>query len=80
MKWRLTIYLTSPRLPPPLAGSYPSPWALSAARAAAVAQALEQGCSFPAAQLSATGNGNQPSPAGLKLTGDPLELELRPSR
>ncbi len=39
-------------VPPALATSYPSSWALSAARAAAVAQALEQGCSFPAAQLA----------------------------
>jgi chemotaxis protein MotB len=63
-------------VPPALLTSYPSPWALSAGRAAAVAQALEQGCSFPAAQLSAIGNGNQPRLSGLKLTGDPLELEI----
>jgi len=63
-------------VPPPLAVSYPSPWALSAGRAAAVAQVLEQGCAFPAAQLSATGDGNQQRLAGLKLTGDPVELEI----
>ena len=63
-------------VPPALVGSYPSSWALTAARAAAVAQALEQGCAFPAAQLSATGNGNQQPLAGLKLTGDPIELEV----
>jgi len=63
-------------VPPPLAISYPNPWSLSAGRAAAVAQTLEQGCSFPATQLSATGNGNQQPLAGLKLTGDPVELEV----
>ncbi len=63
-------------VPPALASSYPSPWALSAGRAAAVAQVLERVCSFPAAQLSATGNGNQQPLAGLQLTGDPLELEV----
>jgi chemotaxis protein MotB len=61
---------------PALAASYPSPWALSAARAAAVVQVLEQSCSFPAAQLSATGDGSQPLAAGLKLSGDPVELEV----
>ena len=63
-------------VPPALAANYPSPWALSAGRAAAVVQALEQACSFPAAQLSATGYGNQPPLAGLKLTGDPVEIEV----
>ncbi len=66
-------------VPPALAVNYPNAWALSAGRAAAVAQALEQTCSFPAAQLSATGNGSQQPVAGLKLTGDPVELELGPS-
>ncbi len=63
-------------VPPALAVSYPSTWALSAGRAAAVAQNLEQACSFPAAQLSATGNGNQQPLADLKLAGDPVELEV----
>jgi chemotaxis protein MotB len=63
-------------VPPTLAASHPSPWALSAGRAAAAAQALEQGCSFPAAQLSAIGDGSQQRLSGLKLTGDPLELEI----
>ncbi|HEY0466751.1 MAG TPA: hypothetical protein VGC79_21235 [Polyangiaceae bacterium] len=62
-------------IPPGLAASYPSPWALSAGRAASVAQAL-QSCGLSAAQLSATGNGNQPARAGLKLSGDPIELEV----
>jgi chemotaxis protein MotB len=66
-------------VPPALAASYPNAWALSAGRAAAVAQSLEQACAFPAAQLSATGNGNQQPLAGLKLTGDPVELQLEPS-
>jgi len=62
-------------VPPALAVSYPSAWALSAGRAAAVAQVLEQACAVPAAQLVATGNGTQQL-AGLKITGDPLELEV----
>jgi len=62
-------------VPPALAGSYPSPWALTGARAAAVAQAL-QACGVAAAKLSATGNGNEPVVAGLELTGDPLALEI----
>jgi len=60
---------------------YPTPWALSAARAAAVAQALEGDCSFPAAQISATGSGkHDPWAAQLasaKLPADRLEIELK---
>jgi len=64
-------------IPPALVGSYPSAWALSAGRAAAVAQVLEQACNVSAAQLSAMSNGTQPPPAGLKLAGDStVELEL----
>lgn len=63
-------------VPPALAVSYPSPWALSAGRAAVVAQALEQACSFPAAQLSVMANGNQQPLVGLKLNGDPMTLEV----
>lgn len=62
--------------PPALAVTYPTAWALSAGRAAAVAQTLEQGCAVPASALSATGNGNQPLRPGLKLSGDPIELEI----
>jgi len=62
-------------VPPALPVGYASDWALSAGRAAAVAQALEQNCSFPAAQLSAMGYGQQPL-AGLKPTGDPVQLEV----
>jgi len=62
-------------VPPVLPVGYASAWALSAGRAAAVAQALEQNCSFPATQLSAIGYGQQPL-AGLKPTGDPIQLEV----
>jgi len=65
-------------VPPALAVSYPTAWALSAMRAAVVAQTLEQTCSFPPAQLSAVGNGSQPPRVGLKITGDPIELEVGP--
>jgi len=61
-------------VPPALAGSYPSPWALTGARAAAVAQAL-QACAA-SAKLSATGNGSEPLVPGLELAGDPLALEI----
>ena len=60
-------------VPPGLAGGSASPWAVSAGRAAAVAQAL-QSCGLSATELSATGN-QQPL-AGLKISGDPIELEL----
>lgn len=66
-------------IPPALAAAYPSSWALSAGRAAAVAQVLEQACAVPAAALSATGSGTQAPRAGLKLTGDPVELEIGPA-
>jgi chemotaxis protein MotB len=62
-------------VPPVLPVGYASAWALSAGRAAAVAQALEQSCSFPAAQLSAIGYGQQLL-AGLKPTGDPVQIEV----
>jgi chemotaxis protein MotB len=66
-------------IPPALIGSYPSPWALSAARAAAVAQGLEQACNVSASQLSVTSTGTQQPPTGLKLAGDStVELELGP--
>ena len=67
-------------VPPALLKSYPTPWALSAARAAAVAQALEADCSLPASQISATGNGKHDPAASLlsnaKLPLDRVELEL----
>jgi chemotaxis protein MotB len=39
--------------------SFGNPWAYSAARAAAVALAMEEKCAVPPTQLSATGNGKQ---------------------
>ena len=53
-------------IPPALAASFAGPWALTAARSAAVAQAVQDACAFPAAQLSATGN----------ATGDPIAAQL----
>jgi chemotaxis protein MotB len=61
----------------PLAKSYPSPWSFSAARAAVVTRALEEGCAVPASQLSAVGQGKyDPFAALLKLPGERIELEL----
>jgi chemotaxis protein MotB len=61
----------------PLAKSYPSPWAFSAARAAVITQALEEGCGVPVSQLSAVGQGKyDPFAALLKLPGERIELEL----
>jgi chemotaxis protein MotB len=62
--------------PPALAKLYPTPWALSAARAAAVAQALQDTCALPATQLRATGVANREPLPTLKISGDHLELEL----
>ena len=67
-------------VPPALAASFAGQWALSAARAAAVAQGVQDGCAFPAAQLSASGNGTRdPIAAQLgsfKAATDHVELEL----
>lgn len=67
-------------VPAALQGSYPGAWALSASRAAAVTQLLEEKCSLAAAQLSATGNGRrdpfQTQLAGLKAS-ERTVLELR---
>ena len=68
-------------VPQALVKLYPTPWALSAARAASVAQALEAECSLSASQISATGNGKHDPTAALlsstKLPADRIELELR---
>src|SRR5450432_642818 len=67
-------------VPAGLEGSFGNPWALSAARAAAVAQSLEDKCSFAAAQLSATGNGkHEPLQAQLASLKAPerIVIELR---
>ena len=65
---------------PALAAAYAGPWALSAARSAAVAQGVQDRCAFPGAQLSATGYGTRnPISAQLgsfKAASDHVELEL----
>lgn len=67
-------------VPPALSASYGTPWALSAARAAAVTQGAQEACALPAAQLSATGNGTRDplaaQLASLKAPLDHVELEL----
>jgi chemotaxis protein MotB len=55
-------------VPAGLEGSFGNPWALSSARAAAVAQSLEEKCAVPAAQLSATGHGKH-DPFASQLVG-----------
>ena len=67
-------------IPAPLEGSFGNPWSLSAARAAAVAQILEEKCAVPAAQLSAIGNGkHEPHASELASLKAPerIVLELR---
>jgi chemotaxis protein MotB len=67
----------SAALSAPLAKSYPSSWAFSAARAAVVTEALEVGCAVPASQLSAIGQGkSDPFATSFKLPGERIELEL----
>jgi len=44
-------------IPAPLEPSFANPWSLTAARAAAVAQTLEEKCAVPGAQISASGHG-----------------------
>ncbi|WP_437571667.1 hypothetical protein [Sorangium sp. So ce542] len=51
---------------PALKSGYPTPWALSAARAASVAQTLQDACSLPGARLSAVGHAEH-DPAGAAL-------------
>jgi chemotaxis protein MotB len=67
-------------LPAALAKTFATPWALSAARAAAVAEALVDKCSLPAAQLSATGSADHDQfgaqLASSKLPADRVELVL----
>jgi chemotaxis protein MotB len=57
-------------LPVALSKSFATPWALSAARAAAVAEALADKCAFPGAQLSAAGNADH----------DPFAAQLASSK
>lgn len=67
-------------VPLPLVSSYGNPWALSSARAAAVAQSLEEKCSFAAAQITATGNGKH-DPFQAQLTNlkaaERIAIEIR---
>ena len=65
-------------VPPALAASYPGAFGLTAARAAAVAQVLQETCQVPAAQLSATGDGSRVAAARSSSikSGDRVELEL----
>jgi flagellar motor protein MotB len=66
--------------PAALGKSFPSSWALSAARAAAVAESAANKCGFSAAQLSATGNADHDrfgaALASTKLAADHVELVL----
>lgn len=62
--------------PAALAKTYPSPWLLSAVRAAAVAQGLQDACAVPAAQLSATGVASLPALPGFKVSAERVDLEL----
>lgn len=61
-------------VPPVLQRDYPTPWALSAARAASVAQALQEACSVPGARLSAVGHAEH-DPAGAALGETKLPAE-----
>ncbi|XXX78417.1 hypothetical protein WMF30_06560 [Sorangium sp. So ce134] len=63
------------QVPPVLLRDHPTPWALSAARAASVAQALQDACSVPGARLSAVGHAEH-DPAGAALG----ESKLPPGR
>lgn len=69
-------------VPAALSKSYPNPWSLSAAHAAAVAEVLTEHCGFPAAALSAIGNADHDpfaAPLGSsKLSPDRVELALTP--
>jgi flagellar motor protein MotB len=67
-------------VPPGLAATFGNPWALSAARAAAVAESAEEKCSVPAQQLSAIGNGkHEPFEAQLASLKAPerIVIEIR---
>ena len=67
-------------VPPGLAASFANPWALSAARAAAVTQLFEDKCGFAGGQLNATGNGkHEPLQAQLASLKAPerIVIELR---
>jgi chemotaxis protein MotB len=67
-------------VPAALAKTFATPWALSAARAATLAEALVDKCAFPAAQVSATGSADHDQfsvqLASSKLPADRVELVL----
>jgi chemotaxis protein MotB len=71
-------------VPAALAKGFPSPWALSAARAAAVAESVANKCGLPAAQVTAAGSADHdPFNAALatsKLTGEHVELVIDAQR
>ena len=59
-------------VPPALQAAYPTPWELSAVRAATVAQALQDKCSVAGARLSAVGHAeHDPAAAALGATKMP---------
>lgn len=66
--------------PPALQLAHPTPWALSAAKAASVAQLVEEKCGVPGARISAVGHGvNDPAAAALagsKLPPGRIELSI----
>jgi len=69
-------------VPTALQGSFTSPWSFTAARAAAIAQNLEEKCAVPSTRLSASGDAKRdpfardhaPSPTA---AGEIIELEIR---
>ncbi len=67
-------------VPPALSASFGNPWSFSAARAATVAQGLQETCSLTPAQLSAVGSATRDPLAAqlgsLKAPLDRIELEL----
>jgi chemotaxis protein MotB len=71
-------------VPAALSANYASPWALTAARAAAVTQTLEEKCSFPAARMTATGNGKTDPFAALlasaTVPAERVEIEITSAR
>ncbi|WP_234024044.1 hypothetical protein [Sorangium cellulosum] len=63
--------------PPALLHDHPTPWSLSAARAASVAQVLEGKCAVPGARLSAVGHaGHDPAGAALAESTPAGRVEL----
>ncbi|WP_437781746.1 hypothetical protein [Sorangium sp. So ce1097] len=67
-------------VPPALHAAYPTPWELSAVRAATVAQTLQDKCAVPGARLSAVGHAvHDPAAAALgetKLPPGRVEISI----